>query len=54
MKALTSLKLPAVMSTEICDNVEPDDEIFLVKMEEKTISSNEDAASSKEKSGIGK
>jgi len=32
MKALTSLELPSVMGTEICDNVGPDDEIFLVKM----------------------
>ena len=32
MQALTALELPAVMGTEICDNVDPDDEIFVVKM----------------------
>ena len=55
MKALTSLELPAVMGTEICDNVGLDDEIFLVKMvdpkEEEVASSEEDT---KQKSGIGR
>ena len=32
MNALTSLELPAVMGTEIFDNVGPDNEIFLIKM----------------------
>jgi hypothetical protein len=61
MKALTSLELPAVMGTEICDTVGPDDEIFLVKM----VDPKEEKAASPEKkdgkeenvepkSGIGK
>ena len=61
MKALTSLELPAVMGTEICDNVGPDDEIFLVKMvdpkeEEAALLKEKEvkAATAKEQSRIGK
>ena len=60
MKALTSLELPAVMGTEICDNVGPDDEIFLVKMvdpkEEEAASLEEEAKKEdmKQQSRIGK
>ena len=61
MKALTSLELPAVMGTEICDNVGPDDEIFLVKVvdpkeEEAALLKEKEvkAATAKEQRRIGK